>query len=142
MTQIDFYVLRADARGDRFALACRIAEKARRAGHRVLIHSRDATQARHVNELLWTLWEQSFVPHGLLGEAERDINPILIGDGHADADEHDILINLDPEIPTFFGRFERLIECVDHDDAVRESSRERFRYYRAHGYPLDTHDIT
>ena len=29
--------------------------------------------------LLWSLWEQSFVPHGLLGQADPEVNPILIG---------------------------------------------------------------
>ena len=141
MTQVDFYVLQPEAGGDRFALACRIAEKARRAGHRVLIHSRDAVCARHVDGLLWTLWEHSFVPHGLLGEVDPTVNPILIGDGGQDLDEHQVLINLDAEVPTFFSRFERLIECVDHDADVRNASRERFRYYREHGYPLNTHNV-
>ena len=64
MTQVDFYVLEPAAAGDRFQLACRIAEKARRAGHRVLIHSPLETETRHIDGLLWTLWERSFIPHG------------------------------------------------------------------------------
>lgn len=141
MTQVDFYILDAGARGDRFQLACRIAEKARRGGHRVLIHAPDETESRHLDGLLWSLWEHSFVPHGLLGRDARDINPILIGDGARDTEEHEVLINLGTAVPKFFGRFERLIECVDHDDKVRQSSRDRFRYYREHGYPLNTHNV-
>lgn len=141
MTQVDFYVLEPQAVGDRFQLACRIAEKARRAGHRVLIHTAIEQESRHVDGLLWTLWDHGFVPHGLLGSADRSMNPILIGDGSEDLEEHEILINLDSAVPTFFSRFERLVECVDHDEAVRTASRERFRYYREHGYPLNTHRI-
>jgi DNA polymerase-3 subunit chi len=51
------------------------------------------------------------------------------------------LINLASEVPTFFGRFERLIECVDHEESVKAASRERFRFYREHGYSLKTHAI-
>ena len=142
MTQVDFYVLGPQAGGDRFQLACRVAEKARRAGHRVLIHAPDAEQSRHLDGLLWTLWEHSFVPHGLLGRDDPALNPIMIGDGATDEREHDVLINLAAQVPTFFSRFERLIECVDHDEPVRRASRERFRYYREHGYPLETHDIS
>lgn len=141
MTQIDFYILQPQAAGDRYQLACRIAEKARRAGHRVLIHAPIETETRHLDGLLWTLWEGSFIPHGLLGKDDPGLNPILIGDGSTDLDEHDILINLASQVPTFFSRFERLIECVDHDDEVKNTSRARFRYYREHGYPLNTHDI-
>lgn len=142
MTQVDFYILDKQASGDRYQLACRIAEKARRAGRRVLIHTPTAAESKHVDTLFWTMWEQSFIPHGLLGKDEPQINPILIGDGSSDAEEHEVLINLAAEVPMFFSRFERLIECVDHDNAVKAAGRERFRYYREHGYPLQTHNIT
>lgn len=142
MTKVDFYILEADATGDRYHLVCRIAEKARRAGRRVLIHTPVTAESKHIDTLFWTLWEQSFIPHGLLGMNEPEINPILIGDGNSDESEHQVLINLAAEVPKFFSRFERLIECVDHDDAVKAAGRERFRFYREHGYPLQTHNIT
>ena len=141
MTQIDFYVLDKLVSGDRYQLACRIADKARRAGHRVLIHTPNPTESQHLDSLLWTLWDQSFIPHGLLGRDDRAINPILIGDGSSDVDEHEVLINLASEVPIFFRRFKRLIECVDHDTEVRSASRKRYQFYREHGYPLNTHDI-
>jgi DNA polymerase-3 subunit chi len=56
-------------------------------------------------------------------------------------DEHDVLINLADQLPSFFSRFERLIECVDHDPEVKQASRSRFKYYRDHGYPLNTHTV-
>lgn len=142
MTQVDFYVLADDAPGDRCQLACRIAEKARRAGLRVLIHAPEPALASQVDSMLWTLWEQSFVPHGLLGKVDPMINPILIGDGSADNDEHQVLINLAADVPVFFSRFDRLVECVDHDETVKSSSRQRFRFYREHGYPLGTHTLS
>jgi DNA polymerase-3 subunit chi len=141
MTKVDFYILDDRARGDRYQLACRIAEKARQAGHRVVIHSPSGDEAAHIERLLWTYWEQRFIPHGLIGRDDPKINPILIGDGGEAIDEHGVLINLAPVVPTFFGRFERLAECVDHDSAVKAAGRERFRYYREHGYSLDTHTI-
>jgi DNA polymerase-3 subunit chi len=142
MTKIDFYVLDAAARGDRYQLCCRIAEKARRAGHRVLIHTPLDAEATHIDGLFWTFWEQGFVPHGRIGRDDPELNPIMIGDGQADEARHEVLINLESEVPLFFSRFERLIECVDHDDAIKAASRQRFRYYREHGYPLASHTIT
>lgn len=141
MTRVDFYILESAASGDRFVLACRVAEKARRAGHRVLIHCVDDDRVRHMDRLLWTLWEDSFIPHGRIGRDDSQLNPILIGDGTTDVDEHDILVNLELDVPLFFSRFERLIECVDHDEAVKASGRERFRYYREHGYAIESHRV-
>jgi DNA polymerase-3 subunit chi len=141
MTQVDFYILKPQASGDRYALACRIAEKAWQQGHRVLIHTASAEEARHVDRLLWTLHDRSFVPHGLLGAADPQLNPVLITAGQDDGAEHDVLINLDAEVPGYFSRFSRVAECVDHDAASRAASRARFRFYRDRGYPLQTHDI-
>jgi DNA polymerase-3 subunit chi len=142
VTRIDFYILQPDAAGDRYQLACRIAEKARQAGQRVLLHAPVEQEAHHLDQLMWTLRDASFIPHGLLGRDDPELNPILIGDGSADSNEHQVLINLSGEVPVFFGRFERLIECIDHDDAVKAAGRERFRYYREHGYPMNTVNVS
>jgi DNA polymerase-3 subunit chi len=141
MTKIDFYVVAPGAAGNRYLLACRVADKARRSGRRVLIHTASDEEARHMDRMLWTFDEQGFVPHARLGEGDPELNPILIGDGASVQEEHDVLINLAPEVPTFFGRFQRLAECVDNDAPVRSASRERYRYYRDRGYPLEMHEI-
>lgn len=142
MTQVDFYILAAQARDNRFGLACRLAEKAWRQGHRVLLHTANREEARHLDRLLWTYRDGSFIPHGHLGEADPALNPVLISAGDQDpAEEHDVLVNLAAEIPTFFSRFDRVAECVDHDEAARKASRQRYRYYQQHGYPLQTHEI-
>lgn len=94
-----------------------------------------------MDRLLWTLDDQSFIPHGLLGKANPVLNPIIIGNGYNDNDEHDVLINLAKEVPTFFSRYERLAECVDNDNDARNASRARFKFYRDRGYPLQTHEL-
>ncbi len=141
MTQVDFYILTPQAAGDRFGLACRIAEKAWQQGRRVLIHAPSLAMARHLDRLLWIHREQSFIPHGMLGTADPALNPILIAADTEAPDEHDVLINLADTVPDYFSRFSRVAECVDNDPQARASGRERFRFYRDRGYPLQTHDI-
>ena len=141
MTQVDFYILDSNAGGDRYHLACRIAEKARRAGHRVLIHTPIAEESRHSTAFSGRCGNRASYRMACWAKTNAQINPILIGDGSSDTEEHEVLINLAPEVPMFFSRFERLIECVDHDDGVKAAGRERFRFYREHGYPLKTHKI-
>ena len=141
MTQVDFYVLGSSTGGNRYLVACRIADKAWQQGHRVLINTGSREDARHMDRLLWTFRDQSFIPHGLIETAKPALNPILIGGSGDAGDEHDVLVNLAEEVPSFFSRFARVAECVDNDASVRQSGRRRFRYYRDHGYPLKTHEL-
>ncbi len=83
------------------------------------MHCGSAEEARDVDRLLWVFRDQSFVPHGLLGCVDPALNPILVGHGTDIGEEHDVLINLAPEVPVFFGRFERVAEPVDGDPAPR-----------------------
>lgn len=141
MTRVDFYILEAQAGTDPFGIACRLAEKAWQNGRRVLVQVNNASEAQHLDRLLWTYRDQSFVPHGQLGAAEPDLNPVLIGHDAGGGEEHDVLINLAAEIPGFFSRFERVAEIVAPDSAAKAASRERYRFYRDRGYPLHTHTI-
>ena len=141
MTKIDFYILKAAAKNNRYTLACVLAEKAWKADCRILISVNNDEELRHMDRLLWLWQEQSFIPHGILGKVDSKLNPILITTGNDPADEHDILINLNIETPSYFSRFERVLECVDKDDKQKTESRNRYRFYRDHGYPLNTHEI-
>jgi DNA polymerase-3 subunit chi len=141
MTRVDFYILQPAATGNRYTLACRLAEKAWQQQRRILISVTSDEELRHMDRLLWTWREQSFIPHGILGAADARLNPILISAGADPADEHDVLINLRPEVPAYFSRFERVAECVDQDETQKATSRDRYRFYRDHGYPLNSHQI-
>jgi len=143
MTQVDFYVLKDSGRRDRFDFACRLVERIRRSDLRVLIHCPNAEQARHLDRLLWTYREDSFLPHGLVGETDPVLTPILISaDGQPDSEDQ-VLVNLDPrpEAPAFFSRFRRLCELLDQDPATLQAGRRRFAYYRDCGYPLQHHRV-
>jgi len=141
VTRVDFYALKERSGGDRFLLSCRLVERIHAEGLRVFIHVPDQEQARHLDRLLWTFRQQSFLPHGLADEADRELTPILIGHGGDTGDENQVLINLGLDVPTFFGSFERLCEPVDQDPTVRDAGRKRYVYYRDRGYPLHHHDI-
>ena len=142
MTRVDFYVLSEQSGENRYHFTCRLAEKAYRQGRRVYIHTSSLDEARHLDRLLWTFRDGSFIPHGCLPEADPSVTPVLIGHDGNVGDEQDVLINLGPEPPAFFSRFERLAEPLDNDPAVKASGRNRFRFYRERGYPLETHTIS
>ena len=141
MTQVDFYVLGDNFSGDRYSLACRLVSKVWQQGRRIYLNTNSEAESKHMDRLLWTFREDSFIPHSLHNKADHDLNPVLIGHSDDIGDEHDVLLNLATEVPTFFSSFERVTEIIDNDSEVRRTGRVRFRFYRDRGYPITTHEI-
>lgn len=143
MTRVDFYILQ-DSGGDALQrFACRLVEKAWGRGLRCHINTATPEQASRLDDLLWTFRDTSFLPHGP-NTVDADTAARLaaiVATGDEPCSEADVLINLDTEVPAFFSRFERVAELVDNDSDRRNAGRERFRYYRDRGYPLDSHNI-
>jgi len=142
MARVDFYVLdRVDERS-RQLLACKLAEKAYRLQNTVYIHAKSAADASHLDELLWTFRDGSFVPHGIVGSGEEAAAaPVVIGHPDNHADSCDLLINLCDDIPPFANAFPRVAELVTSDEACRQASRKRFAAYREQGHTLNTHNL-
>jgi len=141
MTRVDFYILAEQAAGDRYRLACRLAEKAVSQGRRVYIHTNSVREGEHLDRLLWTFREESFLPHGLSGRVESALNPIIIGHAETPGEEQDVMINLALQVPAFFSLFQRVAEPIDKDPSIRQAGRERYRFYRDRGYTLNNHTI-
>ena len=139
MTRVDFYILPQTAEEDRFQFACRLVEKAYRQGHHIYLHTRNETDAQLLDEQLWAFRAENFIPHQRLSEDSQ--GKIEIG---CDADpqhQHDLLVNLDHQVPLFFSRFERVAEIVVQDDAVIKATRQHYGFYKERGYPLHNHDM-
>ena len=141
MTQIDFYTNAEDKVGT----ACRIVAKAVSVKRRVLVLCADADAARQVDRLLWTTPATGFVPHCAPHDPLAAVTPVIIDHEGREPPHDQVLVNLTPERPAYFARFERLIEIVTRDDADRDQARERFRFYRdraSSGAPASARSIT
>ena len=141
MTQVDFYILPGPSGENRLHFACRLTEKAYGQGRRVYLNTDSEGETQHLDRLLWTFRDRSFVPHGALGQADASLTPVLLGCRRDPEGEDDVLINLTTEVPSFFSRFGRLAEIVDSDPERRRAGRERYRFYRDRGYPLNLHEL-
>ena len=139
MTQVDFYVLPDVTPRGRALFTCKLAEKAFGLGHRSFVHLSSETEAQELDNLMWTFRDRSFLPHCLAGEDTQA--PVHLGFGQDPATDFHLLINLSPEIPSFFSRFERVAEVLDANDEIRAQGRERFRFYKDRGYVLNVNKI-
>ncbi|WP_444932051.1 DNA polymerase III subunit chi [Microbulbifer sp. SSSA002] len=139
MTRIDFYILSSDQPEHADIFACRLAEKAYRAGMRVLIAVDNPQRVEQMDQLLWSFREDSFLPHA--PQADNQQAQIEINSGDDPADHHGLLINLCTKVPKWFSRFERLAEIVIQQPEPLKRSRLRFGHFRDRGYPLQSHKI-
>ncbi|MEJ2629767.1 MAG: DNA polymerase III subunit chi [Acidihalobacter sp.] len=139
MTRVDFYLLPSTDETARLRVVCRLAVKIFGLGQQLHIHTADAQQAQKLDRLLWTFQDTSFLPHSLVGS--ESATPITIGYDNAPATDGDVLINLAPDTPHFFSRFERVAEVVDEQPDVRVAGRTRYRFYRDRGYALQHHQL-
>ena len=124
-------------------IACRITEKAWKAGSTVLIQHGDATELGRLDSLLWTAGnEHGFIPHEIASEAPRLTGtPVVLNTGTGPTAPVDVLINLRPQLPERPELATRIIEIIDADPGRRAAGRERFKAYRDRGYALEKHDL-
>ena len=137
MISIDFYFNTAD----KLQVACRLAGKAMAQGKRLLIYAPQADTAQRIDRLLWTWQANGFVPHCAAHDPLASETPVLIASA---ADAHtvcDVLLNLAPDTPPAFERYERLLELVAQDDEDRQAARGRYKFYRERGFRIADHDL-
>ncbi|MDH3453154.1 MAG: DNA polymerase III subunit chi [Gammaproteobacteria bacterium] len=140
MTQVDFYLVH---HGQLEAFVCRLVQKAFSRGNDVFVHTASKADAQHIDELLWTFQQGSFVPHEIVTAAAplSDACPVLLGYGAEPQGKRSVLVNLDDDVPVFFSRFERVLEVLSDDDGQRAAARTRYSFYRDRGYPLKYHRL-
>ena len=124
-------------------VACRIVEKAWKAGSTVLIQHDDAAELNRLDEMLWTLGnEQNFIPHEIASDAPSlTTTPVVLNTGSGPTAAVDVLINLTPQLPSQAELATRIIEIIDADPVRRAAGRERFKAYRERGFSLEKHDL-
>lgn len=138
MTAIEFL----HGAADRVQCAVRWLNGAWQQRQAVWVYVPDAGDAARLDRMLWTQPALSFVPHCAAGSPLAAETPILLADRPEGAPHDVCLLNLSNEIPAGFSRFERLVEIVSLDDAVRLPARERFRFYRDRGYAIESRDVS
>lgn len=137
MTQIDFYTHVES----KLHTACQLCAKATSQGLRLFVFTPDADTTRELDRLLWTTPATGFLPHCRPGDALAAITPVLVSDQAEPLPHDEVLLNLHPDVPTFFSRFQRVIEIVSRDEADRQQGRARYRFYRDRGYEMRDHDL-
>ena len=140
MPRADFYLIVKDRfKTEPLRLVCELARKAYDANLWTLVLARDAEQAEQIDELLWDMGDDAYLPHQIAGDEEDDLTPILIATPGIDAPLRPLIINLrDAAVE---GSFERVLEVVPAEESARGLSRERWTHYKARGMDVNKNDM-
>jgi len=142
LPEVSFYVLEERSSAARLRLACRIIDKAYRAGQNVLVWHSDSAELATLDELLWTFGDdRSFIPHDLVAPGVAAEAPVLLTTGAAPDSGIDVLVNLAAAVPPLADRAARIVEVIDGDPERREAGRARFRVYRERGCEPVSHNV-
>ena len=141
MPRADFYLIaKPRFREEPLRLACELVRKAYDANLPLLVLARDTAQAELLDDLLWDMGEDAYIPHQIAGrDDEDDITPVLIVEPQTDVPMRPLVLNL-RDAPVQ-GGFERVLEVVPADASARDPLRERWKHYKAQGFELNKHDM-
>ncbi len=124
---------------DKITYTCRWVRKACASAPdcQIVLFSTDRNLLNRLDDALWTFSDSDFLPHAMIGDRYAHRSSILLTpDDHCTMPHHQVLVNLAPEIPACYDRFDRLIELVSTDAADTEAGRKRYVHYRERGYTL------
>lgn len=138
MATATFYLLDEIGDANLLPFICQQVHQSFRQGARVLVMATDQVQAEALDELLWQLPTDAFVPHNLTGEGGHGSPVELSWVGQSPRGPRPCVINLAQQAPEMAARAQQVIDIVPVADDLRAQARERFKQYRQHGIKLHT----
>jgi DNA polymerase-3 subunit chi len=101
----------------------------------VLVSSNERVE--HLNQLLWTYDEASFLPHGSARDGNADRQPIFLTASDDNPNNATMLVLVDGAPGNGLEAFQRVCDMFDgNDEAAVEEARQRWRAAKAAGHTL------
>lgn len=100
-----------------------LLEKTLERGWRAVVETGSRERAKALDAVLWTWRDDSFLPHGLAGDANDPQQPVLITTGSDNPNAANVRFFVDRAVPREVGGYERIVYLFSgHDpDAVTEA---------------------
>jgi DNA polymerase-3 subunit chi len=115
----------------------RLLERARAGGYRIVVRAGSAERVEHLNALLWTYDEASFLPHGSARDGNPASQPIWLTDRDDNPNDAGMLILVDGVEAEDLAAFARIADMFDgtSEQAVA-AARERWQRAKEAGHSL------
>jgi DNA polymerase III subunit chi len=115
----------------------RLLERARAQDYRIVVRAASSERIEHLNALLWTYDEASFLAHGSARDGNPASQPIWLTDGEENPNGATMLVLVDGVAAADLATFARCLDLFDgNDEAAVEAARDRWRRAKAAGHTL------
>ena len=144
MSHVDFYILPDASQTSLQQYACKLTQQHWSSGKRVLVQTDSVDDSEQLDELLWNLQADSFIPHGIATlESIDQQQPILIAHQAVNDSNFDVVLNLSsrPCDITGSGKELQIEEILNQDEQRKQSGRSHYKIYREQGYSLQHHTL-
>jgi len=115
----------------------RLLERALKEGHRAVVLAGSSERVEHLNQLLWTYEDASFLPHGSARDGNAARQPVFLTAEEGNPSHAGMLVLIDGVEAKELAGFQRVCDMFDgNDEASVEAARRRWRAAKAEGHVL------
>ena len=134
MTDVSFYHLRTMTLERALP---KILERALADGHRIVVMAGSPERVDHLDSLLWTYNEASFLPHGSARDGNADRQPIWLTADDENPNRASMLVLVDSARSVHLASFARCCDIFDgNGEAAVAAARQRWKEAKAAGHQL------
>ncbi len=113
----------------------RLLERALAEGHRVVVMAGSSERVDHLNDLLWTYSEESFLPHGSARDGNAERQPIWLTVADENPTRADMLVLVDGARSARLADYARCCDMFDgNDEAATAAARRRWTEAKTAGH--------
>ena len=132
MPQVTFYQLQ-DTKDAGPVRACELIANAFANKQRCMVLCASQSQAEVLDDLLWQLPADRFVPHNMSGEGPPSGTPVELCWQPEQLSRRHVLVNLSEILPQSMGQFQQIIDFVPAADEAKKAARIRYKQFQQAG---------
>lgn len=133
-----FYVLGTDTAQQREAFIAKLVNKIHQEKRLCDIRFSSEEEMNRFDLSLWHYKPEAFIPHSIQQTVQA---PIQLWADQVTTPCEDVLLNVHPDFPQSFQRYNRTIEVLDQTEHLIQMGRERWKAYRNVGLEPIVHKI-
>jgi DNA polymerase III subunit chi len=115
----------------------RLLELGLRAGFRIVVLAGSPERVEHLDAVLWSYDDASFLPHGSRRDGRPERQPVWLSDSDENPNRADMLVLTDGAASSRLAEYRRCLDLFDgNDETALAAARERWRRAREAGHGL------
>ena len=115
----------------------RLLELGLKAGFRIVVLAGSPERVEHLDAVLWSYDDASFLPHGSRRDGRAERQPVWLSDSDENPNRADMLVLTDGAVSARLSEYRRCLDLFDgNDETALAAARERWRRAKEAGHAL------